>query len=152
MTDKKLRRLCLFAGFDKRGEIADYVIYYLKALSQIADVYYWGDFKTSSSEKAKIKPYCKEVYCVKHGKYDFGSWQELIEKIGREKIETYDELVLANDSCYGPLFELKDLFSNMDGRECDFWGLSSAYRSHIHLQSYFLVLKQSVIRSDVFYN
>lgn len=150
MTEKK--RLCLFAGFDKKGEIADYVIYYLKALSQVADVYYWGDFKASSSEKAKIKPYCKEVYCAKHGKYDFGSWQELIEKIGREKIETYDELVFANDSCYGPLFELKDLFSNMDERECDFWGLSSAYRSHIHLQSYFLVLKQSVIRSNVFYN
>ena len=151
MREKK-KRLCLFAGFDAQSEIADYVVYYLKALSQIADVYYWGDFETSDAEKAKIQPYCKEVYCAKHGKYDFGSWQELIQKIGRKNIAAYDELILANDSCYAPLFDLSELFSKMDKRNCDFWGVSAAYRQHIHLQSYFVVLKQPVIQSDVFYD
>lgn len=148
----KKRRLCLFAGFDKNGEIAEYVIYYLKALAQIADVYYWGDFEASESEKAKIEPYCKAVYCSRHGKYDFGSWQELIEKIGRDKIETYDEVILANDSCYGPLFDLSELFKEMDQRKCDFWGLSMAHLQHIHLQSYFIVLGHSILQSDIFYD
>lgn len=151
MVEKK-KRLCLFAGFDAHSEIADYVTYYLRALSQIADVYYWGDFKAPDTEKAKIESYCKAVYCQRHGKYDFGSWQELINKIGREKIEAYDELILANDSCYGPLFDLKDLFNEMNSRDCDFWGLSTAYRSHVHLQSYFLVFKRPVIKSNLFYD
>ncbi len=150
MEQKK--RLCLFAGFDARNEIADYVIYYLKALSEIADVYYWGDFNTSDDELNKLKPFCKAVFCQKHNKYDFGSWQELIHKIGRKGIEKYDELILANDSCYGPLFNLSNLFRKMDERDCDFWGLSSAYNRHIHLQSYFIVLRQPVIQSDVFYD
>jgi len=150
MTEKK-KRLCLFAGFDAQGEIADYVVYYLKALSEIADVYYWGDFEASDKEKAKIEPYCQAVYCARHEKYDFGSWQELIQKLGREQIATYDELILANDSCYGPLFPLPDLFQTMDARECDFWGLSAACRNHIHLQSYFVVLHQPVLQSDVLY-
>jgi len=149
---KGKKRICLFAGFDQKGEIADYVVYYLKALAQIADVYYWGDFATTEPEQAKIKPYCKAIYCKKHGKYDFGSWQELIRKIGRTKIETYDELILANDSCYGPLTNLEELFAKMEQRDCDFWGLSLVYNWHIHLQSYFVVLNQPVIRSDVFYN
>lgn len=148
--DKK--RLCLFAGFDAQGEIADYVVYYLRALAQVSDVYYWGDFETSATEKAKIEPYCKAIHCHAHGKYDFGSWQELIDQIGRAEIEKYDEVILANDSCYGPLFNLSDLFQEMDQKNNDFWGLSLAYNRHIHLQSYFIVLKQSVIKSDVFYN
>lgn len=149
---KQKKRLCLFAGFDAQGEIADYVIYYLKALSQLADVYYWGDFTASDKELAKLKPFCEAAFCEKHGKYDFGSWQELIHKVGRETIEKYDEVILANDSCYGPLSDLSSLFEEMDARDCDFWGLSSAYNRHIHLQSYFIVLKQLVIESDVFYN
>ncbi len=146
------KRLCFFAGFDSRGEIADYVIYYIKALSKIADVYYWGEFEASESEKSKIKPYCKEIYCAKHGKYDFGSWQELLSKVGREKVEKYDELILANDSCYGPLFNLGDLFTEMDSRDCDVWGLSMAHLQHIHIQSYFMVLKKPVLQDDTFYD
>ncbi len=149
---KSQKRICLFAGFDKKGEIADYVVYYLKALSQFADVYYWGDFESSEVEKNKLKPYCKGVYCAKHGKYDFGSWQELIQKLGREKIETYDELILANDSCYGPLFDFDSLFTEMDSRDCDFWGLSAAFNQHIHLQSYYIVLKQPILRSPILYD
>ncbi len=146
------KRICLFAGFDKNGEIADYVVYYIKTLSRITDVYYWGDFTAKANEKSKIAPYCKAIYCERHGKYDFGSWQELISKIGRKNIESYDELILANDSCYGPLFEWSDIFSKMDQCDCDFWGLSLAYRRHVHIQSYFMVLKQQVFCSETFYD
>lgn len=149
---QKKKRLCLFAGFDSQGEIADYVIYYLKALSKISDVYYWGDFDAKESELAKLKLFCKAAFCKKHDKYDFGSWQELIQQIGRTEIEKYDELILANDSCYGPLSDLSALFQEMDQREDDFWGLSAAYNKHVHLQSYFIVLKHPVIQSGAFYN
>lgn len=146
------KRICLFAGFDTRGEVADYVIFYIKALAQISDVYYWGEFAADDSEKAKLEPYCKGVYFQEHDKYDFGSWQELVKAIGREEIETYDEVILANDSCYGPLSDLGVLFEEMDSRKVDFWGLSMAHLQHIHLQSYFMVLKKPVIKSDIFYN
>lgn len=146
------KRICLFAGFDARAKVADYAIYYIKALSRISDVYYWGEFTADDSERAKLEPYCKGVYFQEHNKYDFGSWQELVKAIGREQIETYDEVILANDSCYGPLFDLGDLFEEMDRREVDFWGLSMAHLQHIHLQSYFMVLKKPVIKSDVFYD
>lgn len=145
------KRICFVAGFDANGQIADHVVYLVKALSKLADVYYYGDFDASSSELSKLKPYCVEVLAKRHGKYDFGSWQELIRHVGRQKITQYDELVLTNDSCYGPLFDLAPLFSEMEKRNNDFWGLTSAFQHHLHIQSYFIAFKNTVLQSDVFY-
>lgn len=145
------KRICFVAGFDANGQIADYVVYLVKALSQFADVYYYGDFDASEATLAKLKPYCIEAFARRHGKYDFGSWQELIHHVGRQKISQYDELILTNDSCYGPLFDLAPLFAEMEGRNNDFWGLTSAFQHHLHIQSYFIAFKKPVLQSDTFY-
>ncbi len=143
-----MKRICLFAGYSSNNTIEDYVIYYLKALSENSDVYYYCDSDLPDSELRKISPYVKASYAKRHKKYDFGSWQELVRAIGRDKIRKYDELILANDSCYGPLFTLSDLFKKMEGKKVDFWGLSSSVGYHVHIQSYFIVFNKSVINTD----
>ena len=40
------------------------------------------------------------------------------------RIEQYDELMLVNDSCY-LLRPLAEVFAEMDGRACDWWGLQA---------------------------
>ena len=146
------KRICLFAGYDLEGKIDDYVIYYCKELSKMADVYYLGDFNSSDKELEKLEGITKGAYAFRHKKYDFGSWQELVKLIGKEKIREYDELILANDSCFGPLYSLDNVFKEMDTRDCDFWGLSSSRGYHIHIQSYFLVFKKSVINDNTLFD
>lgn len=146
------KRICLFAGYDLNGIIDDYVIYYCKELSKIADVYYLGDFDCSNTELEKLKGITKGAYAFRHKKYDFGSWQELVKIVGIQKIRNYDELILANDSCYGPLYSFDKLFDEMNNRECDFWGLSSSRGYHIHIQSYFLVFKKNVINDNTLFD
>ena len=109
-----MKRICLFAGYDSNNIIHDYVVYYLKELSTVADVYYMADNEISDDEKEKIAPYVKASYGINHKKYDFGSWQELIKIIGWEKISEYDELILANDSVFGPLYPMKKLFEKLE--------------------------------------
>lgn len=77
-----MKRICLFAGYNAESKIQDYVLYYLKELSTVSDVYYMSDNNIDEEEKNKLMPYVKAVYGYKHGKYDFGSWQELIKTIG----------------------------------------------------------------------
>lgn len=77
-----MKRICLFAGYDKNNIIQEDVIYYIKELSTIADVYYMADNSLNKKEKDKLLKYTKGIYGYHHGKYDFGSWQELIYKIG----------------------------------------------------------------------
>ncbi len=144
------KRLCLFAGFDKTAQIQDYVVYYIKSLAQFCDVYYYADCDIAEEELLKLSPYVKKSFAIRHAKYDFGSWQNLIQYLGWDFINTYDELILANDSCYGPLFSWETVFDKMDIDPCDFWGLTSSRQINWHLQSYFLVFRQSVLSNRAF--
>lgn len=62
----------------------------------------------------------------------------------------YDELVLMNDSVYGPFKDLKDFLK--PSSSADFWGMTDSYMMFPHLQSYFLVFKKNVYSSEVFKN
>lgn len=147
-----MKRLCLFVGYDCKNEIDDYVVYYVKKMSELAEVYYYGDFNCKPNELKKLEPYCKKAFAKRHKKYDFGSWQELIKIIGKDEIRKYDQLILANDSCYGPIYDLKNVFKKMDQKKCDFWGLSASKWYHIHIQSYFIVLNNNVLQYDTLFN
>lgn len=142
-----MKRICFFAGYDSEGIIHDYVVYYIKELSKVSDVYYMADNEVSDEEKRKISPYVKAVYGFNHKKYDFGSWQELIKITGWDKISGYDELILANDSVFGPLYPITDLLYKIEAdKEWDMCGISQGiYRNNHerirHIQSYFLIIK-----------
>ena len=147
-----MKRICLFAGYSSNNKIEDYVIYYLKELAKYCDIYYYCDANLPKDELNKISSYVKESYAKRHKKYDFGSWQELVRAVGKDEIRKYDELVLANDSCYGPLFSLKNTFDKMESKEVDFWGLSCSVGYHVHIQSYFLAFKKNVIETDYLFD
>lgn len=115
-----MKRICLFAGYDPEGVIDDYVIHYLKELSHFADICYLADCEMSQEELNKIAPFTISSSAYKHGKYDFGSWSELIQKIGWNEIDKYDELILANDSQY-LVGDIGSFLSTMENRKLDFW-------------------------------
>jgi len=115
-----VKRICLFAAYDPEGVIDDYVIHYLKELSQYADIHYLADCEMSQEELIKITPYTISASAYKHRKYDFGSWSELIQTIGWNEIEKYEELILANDSQY-LVGDIGQFLSTMESRNLDFW-------------------------------
>lgn len=169
------RRVCLFAGYDPHGLVDDYVIAYLRELGRHADVFYLFDGYLHPEELDKLAPVTKGAWAVPHGRYDFGSYSMLArELVGWSVIEQYDELLLVNDSAY-LVRSLDDVFAEMDGRTCDWWGmqaskhdyhtyddraprmpLSEAKRrmigehhmddiEHLHVSSYFLAFRQRVL-------
>ena len=145
-----VKRLCLFAGFDKNNIIHDYVIYYIKKLSEFAEIHYIADCNMPEAELAKLTPYVKSARAYRHDKYDFGSWQELIQILGWEYLEQFDEIIFANDSCFAPVFPFKAMFEKMEKQNLDFWGNTLNSDIHRHIQSYFLVFSNKVIRDNIF--
>lgn len=120
-----LRRICLFAGYDVDGLIDDYVIEYLTELSKFCDIYYLSASQMRLGELDKLNGIVKNSWAIEHDAYDFGSWALLArEYVGWNVIDTYDELLLANDSCY-LVRSLDNIFATMDTRECDWWGLQA---------------------------
>lgn len=119
------RRICLFAGYDPDGIVDDCVIALVRELSRHADVYYLADCFMPQDELDKLADYTRGRWAVRHGAYDFGSYSMLArEYVGWDLIESYDELLLVNDSGY-LLGNLDHVFAKMDGTPCDWWGLQA---------------------------
>src|SRR5574344_2408346 len=147
-----MRRICLFAGYDKNNKIQDYVVYLLQQLAKISDVYYMGNGEFSATELAKIAPYTKMFYAKTHKMQDFGSWQFLISRLGWDKIAQYDEMILCNDSVYGPLCDLENVFWKMERKGYNFWSITSDYQYNFHLQRYFMVFNNEILVNEKFHN
>lgn len=151
-----MKRICLFAGYDSKNIIHDYVVYYLKELSTVADVYYMADNEISDDEKAKITPYVKYANGKHMGAYDMGSWNYLVNILGWEKLSEYDELILTNDSVYGPLYPIKELFEKIgQDNEWDICGIDRVYNKNVNkyfLSNYFLVFRNNTFKTDIFKN
>ena len=101
--------LCLYVGFDKFGKVDDYVVDAVKRYSNFCDVYYLADCVLDKSGRAKLKNYTVFADGYRHQRYDFGSWSELFKKIGWDNVKKYKQLILANDSCYGPFYDIEKI-------------------------------------------
>ncbi len=161
-----MQRVAIFAHYDKDNLIEDYVIYYLQELKKVADkIIFVSDSNISESELQKINNIIDNSIIGKHGEYDFGSYKRgysLAKKLSF--LDDCYELIICNDSCYGPLFQFDNLFETMSVKNLDFWGLTMNPIGKIstgndikeielpHLQSYFIVFKPQVFTSNIFDN
>jgi hypothetical protein len=121
------RRACLFAAFDVDGVVDPTALAYVAELSRFADVYYLADCEMAPDELAKLEPYTRGRWAIRHGRYDFGSYSMLAKDlVGWDVLDGYDEVLFANDSCY-LVQPLDQVFDRMDARACDWWGLQATY-------------------------
>lgn len=131
--------------------IDPYVVAYLQRIRDLdADILFITTSDALASEEvAKVAPLCCEVLQRVNVSVDFGSWNLGIKLLGNE-LSTYRQLILANDSVYGPFRNLDPIFHEMEARGLDFWGLTESYERVNHVQSYFLVFEKSGITSEFF--
>ncbi len=143
-----MKRIALFAHYDRDGLIDDYVIYYLRGLARVADrILFISDCTLRDGESAKLEGLAELVLARRHGEYDFGSWKRGLAHLNFE-LAGWDELILANDSCYAPIYPFEDAFEKMSEVDCDFWGPTANEKKgkFDHISSYFLVLRRPILQ------
>lgn len=148
-----MKRLAIFAFYNGKGLINDYVVTYLKYLKEVSDsIIFVADNEPNVKDLSKIFQLVSHIESYHHGEYDFGSY-----KIGfRYAKEHYllddvDEIILCNDSCFC-VDSLKPAFDKMSTKPCDFWSMTASNEYEPHLQSFFLVVKKKLFNSEVFSN
>lgn len=134
------RTLLLFAHFDVQGVVDPCVTYYLKALHRLgATIVFVSASPILSAESiATIRPFCAGIYTRRTLSFDFGSWH-LAWCILRERgwtLDQFDRFVIANDSVFGPLFPLEEMWGSFHG--ADMYGAIENTQMFSHLQSFFL--------------
>ncbi len=148
-----MKRLAIFAFYNEKGLINDYVVTYLKYLKEVSDnIIFVADNEPNVKELSKIYLLVSHIESYHHGEYDFGSYK-IGFKYAKEHylLDDVDEIILCNDSCFC-VDSLKPAFDKMATNSCDFWSMTASNEYEPHLQSFFLVVKKKLFNSEVFSN
>lgn len=158
-------RACVYFIYDRDGIIDEYVLYQLKCMRPFVDFLHCViNGKCSEEGRQLLDVLVDQVYIRENRGNDIGAYKAAIEYIGWEKVSSYDELILMNNTCFGPVYSLKELFQWAEGKNCDFWGLTldtktdwlgeTGYlhynKSKLHYQSYFLGVRKKLLQSAFF--
>ena len=152
-----MRRLGIFVFYDERGKVGKYVEYLLSEICQnVSDLYIISNGDLVEESRERLKKYSHNVYERENKGFDGGAYKNVIcNIIGLENFKNWDELLLVNDTFYGPFWSLSNVFQEMSKSQCDFWGLSiheenTRLSIKKHIQSYFLVIRKKLLWSDEF--
>lgn len=148
-----MKRLFLFAGYDKDAIIDDTLVHYLNELSRLGDIVLVMDCEVKDTSKLKGIKNILRIEAARHNEYDFGSYKRgYMWAYGNKILEKYDWVYLVNDSVYGPLFDLSSALKDLESRGVDMTGMCSSEinRFPVHIQSWFVGLSKRIITAPFF--
>ena len=150
LTERTKETLCIFSHFDAEHEIKEDVRYYLAELANFADIIFVSTAESLSEEElGKIRGLCRDIIVKRNVGYDFGAWKSGLNHL-EESLDSYEHLILCNDSVYGPMYDLQTICDTM--QEFDLWSMTDNYEIDYHLQSYFMVYGKKAFTHPVFQN
>lgn len=143
-------KVCIFSHFDSESVVRRYVFEYLRAIvsAGFSVLFVSTADRVTAEDRDRLEALGIDVHVRENKGLDFGSWQYGMNQLG-DMAQTR-HLLLANDSVFGPLFDLTFMIEQMNRTDADFWGVTDSYEGSWHLQSYFLCFKSNVIHSDAF--
>lgn len=160
-----MKRLLLYVHFNKYNRISSHVYYQLTKMRQIfSNVVFISNSSVSDKDYQKLVDLHLVDNFIQRENigFDFAAWRDGMTAVGFEELATYDSVTIMNDTCFGPLWDIKDYYLEYESDDSvDFWGLTNnratpksrytqGFREHI--QSYFITFKKSVIVSPKFKN
>lgn len=142
-----MRRVAIFAHYDPQSSIKRYILHHLKALREVCDeIHFVSTSQLGETELAKLTGLVDSQRVCENSGYDFKMWADVIRSLD---LRSWDELVLTNSSVFGPVTPLSQAFKRMESVACDFWGMTDSLEIEYHIQSFFLVMRKSMLASGV---
>lgn len=154
-----MRRLCVYFFYDKDGIVDDYVPVYLKAMREhFSDICVVVNGKLTKKSESKLKKVSDKLIVRDNVGFDSWAYKEALYSYGMDNIaKDFDEVLLNNFTCYGPIGSFKQMFDKMDKSVCDFWGHCRYFPSAgqfvgglpipEHLMSYFVLFRKNILQS-----
>lgn len=162
LKKEKINRLGVFIFYDPDGFVDDYVIYLLKSLKEVTnDLIIVSNSYLIPSEKKKLSKFSNKIMVRHNIGLDAGAFKEAYNQY-KDYFKTFDELLLVNDTFFGPFVPFKTICQEMENKDLDFWGLTANYDSedgygflpdnmiHSHIQTFFIAFRNTVLKSEAF--
>lgn len=148
------KTLLFYAQYSSDGFIRNDILPLLSAYQKHADLVVIAATPELEHQKHMLKKLqSKSQALIIRGNegYDFGSWMTGL-RFCNQILENYDQIILSNDSLWGPITPLKQLFNRIDASNADVIGLTDDLMYDYHLQSSFLVFRKTAFTHDAFKN
>ena len=141
-------------------EESDYVLFLIKSLRKNSEkLIACTSNRIEGALLQKISQYADAIY--QYDNYiDINRWKDvLIHKISREELQCNQELLLINDSMFGPIFPMEELLARLNMIQADFLGLTAHGKMKLlhgkkevlwprFIQTYFLLIRQPMLSSS----
>ncbi|AGU83152.1 rhamnan synthesis F family protein [Streptococcus anginosus] len=160
-----MKRLLLYVHFNKYNRVSSHVYYQLTQMRPLfSKVVFISNSQVSEHDYQKLVDlHLMDNFIQRENVgFDFAAWRDGMTHVGFDDITTYDVVTIMNDTCFGPLWDIKDYYLNYEANDqVDFWGLTNNRRTKKsrqtqgfpeHIQSYFITFKKPVIASSAFRN
>lgn len=160
-----MKRIGIFVFYDKDGIVDKYIPYLLDDLCKnFEEFLIVCNGHVNEEGRTILKKYTSHVIVRENKGFDIWGYKTGIEYLGWDKLSLFDELVLVNDTIMGPIYPFSEMFSEMENREVDFWGITRHYRVEEnpyncdcgylpeHIQSYFIAIRNKMATSAQFKN
>ena len=155
-----MKRLGVCVLYDAHGIVDGYVFKLIQSMQLMLErlfIVVNGSMREEFLEI--IKSYTQDIVIRDNCGMDGGAYKDIFTNyVTQDSLQEYDEVVLFNDTFYGPFFPLTEIWKKADREEGDFWGITrhpegefpdgSKFISHI--QSYFLVIRKSLLQTPCF--
>lgn len=156
------KRMAIFMFYDEEGKADAYIFFQLSELRKHAEcIQVVCNGRLTEDSKKNFEKFADDVLIRENEGYDVEAYRQGILHQGFEKLAEYDELILLNYTFFGPLFSWEEMFSEMERRELDFWGITKHFKMTPdpfgrntkgylpeHIQSYFMVLNKTLFLSE----
>ncbi|MGO2745903.1 rhamnan synthesis F family protein [Microbacterium sp.] len=152
------RRAVIYVIFDRRGMVEEYVEYALREMRHDADhILAVVNGALTEEGRARLESVTDDILVRPNEGFDIWGHKAGLAHLGAE-IADFDEVVLTNDTWFGPVRAYRDVFDRMGAEALDFWGMTDNVkmkdpstgvgRVPDHLQSFWLVVRKNMFLSD----
>lgn len=152
-----MERILLYVHFNKCNHISGHVFYQLEQLKPLfSKILFISNSSLSNEDKCRLIEDLgiSDLLERDNRGFDFAAWRDGINWLGFDTLENSDSLTLINDTCFGPLWDLAPIYQHFEeDLQVDFWGMTNFRKTRYfeeHLQSYFVIFKQSVLKDKAF--
>ena len=164
INSSQVNRCAIYVFYDKDGIVDAYNLFFLKELKKVISrliIVCNGD--VCAKGKEAFRSLTNEIIMRPNEGYDITAYKEGLEYVTFNKLAGYDEVIVANSTCFGPFYPFGEMFETMKQRDVDFWGITSFHEvpydpfgtieyGYIptHVQSYFMVFRKSLCETKDF--
>ena len=111
------KRICLFSLYHPKGKVAGYVLHLLAELATVSErIIFISNGPLDVQGRKAVGRYTEEIIERQNTGFDGGAYKEVLLSYLHRDLSDYDELILCNDTFWGPFLPLKTIFEEMEVR------------------------------------